>query len=58
MNDKGVKYQLTIPKDLSEKIEKDIEETYRTKSSWFIKLANEYFEDKEKKGKKFIDLNI
>lgn len=58
MKDKGIKYQITIPKELSERIEKDLEETYLSKTAWFIKLAKEYLDNKEKKTKKIIQLNI
>lgn len=58
MKDKGVKYQITLPKELSEKVEIDLKETYLTKSAWFNKLAKEYLDSKDKKTKKYIELNI
>lgn len=60
MRDKGIKYQITIPKELSDRIEIDMEQTYLTKSAWFIKLAKEYLDDRDKakKGKKLIELDI
>lgn len=60
MKDKGIKYQITIPKALADQIEADMEISYLTKSAWFIKLAKEYFErkDKLKNGKKLIKLDI
>ena len=60
MKNTGIKYQITIPKELSDRIEEDLKNTYLSKSSWFVKLAREYIDNKEKNKtkKKVLDLDI
>lgn len=55
---KSVKVQITLPEDIAKKIEEDARESYTSKSYWFLKIVNEYFEQKEKKKKSVISLNI
>jgi metal-responsive CopG/Arc/MetJ family transcriptional regulator len=55
---KSVKVQITLPEDIVQKIEEDIKESYSSKSFWFLKIINEHYEQKEKKKKNFISLNI
>jgi len=55
---KSVKVQITLPEDIAKKIEEEVRESYSSKSYWFLKIVNEYFEQKEKKKKSIISLNI
>jgi metal-responsive CopG/Arc/MetJ family transcriptional regulator len=55
---KSVKVQITLPEDIAKKIEEEVRESYSSKSYWFLKIVNEYFEQKEKKKKSVISLNI
>jgi len=61
-NDKKTKVQIHLPADLVEKIEQDAQRNFLKKSSWFEKIAHQYFEAIEKKsevkGKKVLDLDI
>jgi metal-responsive CopG/Arc/MetJ family transcriptional regulator len=58
MKDKKVKVQITLPEEIIEKIEEEIKKSYLSKSSWFLKLAQAYFEQKNKSSKKVIELDF
>jgi hypothetical protein len=60
MKEKGIKIQITLPKELADLVEKEIEETHTTKTTWFIKITKEYFDEKNirDRKKKIIDLKI
>ena len=55
---RSIKVQITLPEEVLKKIEDEIRESYSSKSFWFLKIVNEYFEQKEKKKKSVISLNI
>lgn len=55
---KSVKVQITLPEDIARKIEEEASGSYSSKSYWFLKILNEYFEQKEKKNKSIISLDI
>jgi metal-responsive CopG/Arc/MetJ family transcriptional regulator len=52
------KVQLTLPEEIMERIDKDILETFSTRSGWFLKLAIEELKRKESNIKKVIELDI
>jgi metal-responsive CopG/Arc/MetJ family transcriptional regulator len=52
------KVQITLPEEILEKIDRDISETFSTRSGWFLKLAAEELKRKENNIKKVIDLDI
>lgn len=56
----SVKIQITLPLEVSEKIDKEIKESYTKKSLWFLKIIEEHFNNKEKNPalKKVIKLEI
>lgn len=63
MEQKKLKVQLLLPQDLVLKIEQDAEKNFLKKSSWFEKLARNYFEEIEKKaggssGRKLLKLDF
>lgn len=61
MRERGVKIQFTVTKELSELVEKEIKDSYSTRSTWFTKLITEYFEQKTKldpQKKKRLELKV
>ena len=55
---RGVKVQITLPEDIYKLVLKDIEETFMTKSSWFLKAVHTQLEQgKLNRPKKIIDLD-
>lgn len=55
---KGVKVQITIPEDVYKQVLRDMEETFMTKSSWFLKAIHTQLEQgKLNRPKKIIDLD-
>jgi metal-responsive CopG/Arc/MetJ family transcriptional regulator len=58
MKKKSIKIQLSLPEEIVKKIDKDVSETFSTRSGWFLKLAIEELKRKESNIKKVIDLNI
>ena len=55
---KGVKVQITIPEDVYKLVLRDMEETFMTKSSWFLKAIHTQLEQgKLNRPKKIIDLD-
>lgn len=55
---RAVKFQITLPKDIAQKVEEDIKKSYSSKSFWFLKIITEHYEQREKKNKNFISLDI
>ena len=62
MAEKRIKIQLTLPKDIVEKIEKETSENFMSMSLWFEKITRQYFEEQTKTSqsmnKKVIELDI
>ena len=61
MRERGIKIQFTVTKDLADLVEKEIKNSYSTRSTWFTKLIIEYFEQKTKldpQKKKLLELKI
>ncbi|MBY0292250.1 MAG: hypothetical protein K2W92_03065 [Alphaproteobacteria bacterium] len=55
---KGIKVQITLPEDVYKLVIKDIEDTFMTKSSWFLKAVHTQLEQgKIERPKKIIDLD-
>lgn len=52
--------QITLPKEILEKIDKQIVESFSTRSKWFLKVALAELQRKEREGKpkKVIELDI
>ena len=55
---KSVKVQITLPEEIAQMVEEEVRGTYTTKSYWFLKILKEYFEQKDKKKKGSISLDI
>jgi metal-responsive CopG/Arc/MetJ family transcriptional regulator len=62
MAEKRIKIQVTLPKDIAEKIEKEVSDNFMSMSSWFEKFIRQYFEEQTKTSqamkKKVIELDI
>jgi metal-responsive CopG/Arc/MetJ family transcriptional regulator len=62
MSRKRIKIQLTLPKDLVEKIEKETSENFTNMSLWFEKVIRQYFDENSKATnetkKKLLELDI
>jgi len=62
MSQKRLKIQLTLPKDLVEKIEKETSENFTSMSLWFEKVLRQYFDEQSKTPqgtkKKLLELDI
>lgn len=62
MTEKRIKIQLTLPKDIFEKIEKETSDNFMSMSLWFEKVTRQYFEEQTKASqsmkKKVIELDI
>jgi metal-responsive CopG/Arc/MetJ family transcriptional regulator len=62
MAEKRIKIQLTLPKDIVEKVEKETSDNFMSMSLWFEKITRQYFEEKTKASqimkKKVIELDI
>ena len=62
MSQKRLKIQLTLPKDLVEKIEKETSENFTNMSLWFEKVLRQYFDEHSKTphrtNKKLLELDI
>ncbi len=55
---KGIKVQITLPKNTYELVQKDMEDSFMTKSSWFLKAVHTQLEQgKLNRPKKIIDLD-
>jgi|JI61114BRNA_FD_contig_21_1163740_length_293_multi_3_in_0_out_0_1 uncharacterized protein YwbE len=55
---KGIKVQITVPEDIYQLIIKDMEDTFMTKSSWFLKAIHTQLEQgRLNRPKKIIDLD-
>ncbi len=55
---KSVKVQITLPEDIAIKVEEEARKSHFSKSFWFLKILNEYFEQKDKKKIGVISLDI
>ena len=54
---KGIKVQITLPENIYELVQKDMEENFMTKSSWFLKVIHTHLEQgKLNRPKQIIDL--
>ncbi|MGV8949162.1 MAG: hypothetical protein ACOH2E_07375 [Candidatus Paracaedibacter sp.] len=62
MSQKRLKIQLTLPKDLVEKIQKETSENFTNMSLWFEKVLCQYFDEQPKTQhetkKKLLELDI
>ena len=62
MSEKRIKIQLTLPKDIVEKVEKETSDNFMSISLWFEKVTRQYFEEQTKASqsmkKKVIELDI
>lgn len=56
MKKNSLKVQITLPSELVDKIEEELDGTYQSKSSWFLERVMDYF--KGKSSNKFIELDI
>jgi uncharacterized protein YwbE len=55
---KGIKVQITVPEDIYQLIIKDMEDTFMTKSSWFLKAIHTQLEQgRLNRPKKIINLD-
>lgn len=57
MREKGVKFQVTLTKEMNDYIEAELKRTLLSKSAWIMKLINEQIK-KEVVQKKIINLKI
>ena len=62
MAEKRIKIQLTLPKNIVEKVEKELSDNFMSMSLWFEKITRHHFEEQTKASqsmkKKVIELNI
>lgn len=61
MRERGIKIQLTVTKELADLVEKEIKNSYSTRSTWFTKLIIEHFEQKARvdpQKKKLLELKV
>ena len=55
---KGIKVQITVPEDIYQLIIKNMEDTFMTKSSWFLKAIHTQLEQgRLNRPKKIINLD-
>ncbi|MDR2780929.1 MAG: type II toxin-antitoxin system HicB family antitoxin [Holosporaceae bacterium] len=58
MRQKSVKVQLTLPEEVLKKIDENVENSFSTRSGWFLEAALEALKRKECNVKKIIELDI
>jgi metal-responsive CopG/Arc/MetJ family transcriptional regulator len=61
MRERGVKLQITLPKELAEQVDKEVKNSYTTRSALLIKVIHDFLENKAKEEqprKKVLELNI
>lgn len=56
MRQKNKKVQITLPDEIVQEIERELKESYLSKSGWFLKVAKEALDKRRKK--KVLELNI
>lgn len=53
-----IRVQLSVPKEIMDEIDKEISETYSTRTAWLLKAAINELKRKKQNIKKVIDLDI